>query len=108
MYKCNRNGELKEELPRVIERYPYGDTYVCEFYDDDSCTCGGEFEKAIQCDNCGEWFLEDELVGFKYHLCNDCKDDIYEETVMRNFINEDDDSVEQFVDYAMERSNVNV
>lgn len=39
--------------------------------------CRGDYEKAVMCENCGEWFLEDELD--ENYLCEDCREDIDEE-----------------------------
>ena len=35
--------------------------------------CGGDYEEAVECDRCGEWFSEDEL---NEGLCECCYDEL--------------------------------
>jgi DNA-directed RNA polymerase subunit RPC12/RpoP len=39
--------------------------------------CGGAYEEAYECENCGEYFTLDELD--ENHLCEDCREDEEEE-----------------------------
>ena len=39
--------------------------------------CGGDYEDAYECEECGEYFTLDELD--ENHLCEDCREDDEEE-----------------------------
>lgn len=39
--------------------------------------CGGAYEEAYECENCGKYFTLDELD--ENHLCEDCREDTDEE-----------------------------
>ena len=68
MYKCLECGEAFSDPKTVCDYVPYGSTTVplpstyCP-------NCGGDFEEAYPCQDCGEYFLKDELNGF---FCLDC------------------------------------
>ena len=62
MYICRQCGHTfdADEAATVTERHPYGDTTVGESLS--VCPiCGGDFEEAHACKECGREFLKDEL-----------------------------------------------
>ena len=65
------------ELPTHEENYPYGDGCVSEQFTDYECSCGGDFEEAEQCVNCGEWVLSEEAYGYYKFICKNCYDKLY-------------------------------
>jgi DNA-directed RNA polymerase subunit RPC12/RpoP len=57
MYICRDCGEHFEEPKEVVEMEGYGHclySYECP-------ACGGDYEEAVTCLECGELFLEDDL-----------------------------------------------
>ena len=75
MFKCNECGMVFNEPATCEEPHPYGmgsasETFACCPY------CKGNFEEAVKCEICGEWFTEDELF---FGVCEDCKNNLVEE-----------------------------
>lgn len=75
IYKCRR-GHVFDEGEMVRDTYPEGEgtryRYLCP-------DCGTEdFEEAYTCSRCRFFFREDEL---EYHLCEKCRDELYDEVV---------------------------
>ncbi len=70
-YICTRCGHVKDELPYITEKHPYGDGYAEERLPDFSCCCGGEYESALTCKMCGE--AKSEADNYFYEdICDDC------------------------------------
>ena len=104
MYKCKDCGDLVEEL-REVEP-----TINDSGYTEDTCSCGGQYETAYKCKECGEWFTEDELNngicqkcidGFinlenivKYVKRYDLHNDIYK--FLKEFVEQDQDHFAEF------------
>ena len=64
MFKCVECGRVFDE-PKIW-REDYGE-YMC------GCPfCGGNFEDAVRCDDCGEWFISYELDN---GICDCCADE---------------------------------
>lgn len=69
MYKCHSCGEVFEYADTYKERHPYGMSYaeetiyICPYCKDASV------DEAYMCEECGEWFLREELDD---GLCEDC------------------------------------
>jgi hypothetical protein len=74
MFKCDSCGRTysEDELPTFTEDYGY-DTGIgwlaCPQTFVESCSCGGEFEEATMCEDCGNYFLSDEIYNAR---CEDC------------------------------------
>jgi hypothetical protein len=72
MYKCQECGHVFEK-PATWEE-PRGECFgiLCseELEGCPKCKCG--FDEAEKCQACGEYFLEDELIG---DVCKECIDD---------------------------------
>lgn len=68
MYICKDCGCVFDEAYSYEERHPYGDTYASEYF---SCcpACGGDYDEAVRCADCGEWVSEEELHS---ELCEEC------------------------------------
>ena len=68
--KCTDCGYVFDYEDRTVvkERHGFDDG----FYETFSCcpNCGGDFEDAIECHECGESFTEDEIYGDKW--CEKC------------------------------------
>ena len=68
--KCTDCGYVFDFEDRTVvkENHGFGDG----FYETFSCcpNCGGDFEDAIECHECGEAFTEDEIYGDKW--CEKC------------------------------------
>lgn len=70
-YVCNRCGNAKDELPYITEKHPYGDGFAEEKLTDTSCFCGGDYEEARVCKECGE--IKSEADNYFYEdICDDC------------------------------------
>lgn len=76
MYICDNCGDVVdiEDLPTFTEKHPYGETYAEETFINFDCACGGEYQKAEQCERCGEYVLETDE-----GLCDVCRSDLYDE-----------------------------
>lgn len=68
MFICNECGKLTEELGTIQEPIPYGERTEYKEYTDWDCSCGGEFEKANTCKQCGEFFGN----SFEGDFCPEC------------------------------------
>lgn len=70
MFKCFSCGEVfsEEEVAKRTEDYG-------ESFEECPC-CGCAFDEAKQCAECGEYFLDYELVG---GMCEDCREEIKEQ-----------------------------
>lgn len=68
--KCTDCGYVFDYEDRTVvkERHGFDDG----FYETFSCcpNCGGDFEDAVECNECGEAFVEDEIYGDKW--CEKC------------------------------------
>lgn len=72
MFICTHCGNLVEE-PRVIrERHgaPYGYEEYYAF-----CSCGGEFEEAVECEECGEYVAKNDTYRTEdgRRICQECR-----------------------------------
>lgn len=72
MYKCYDCGGLFDESKTEHDKVQYGEEYVdgpgyevCPF-------CGGNFEEAKRCAECGEYFIDGNYKEF----CDDCAKEI--------------------------------
>jgi hypothetical protein len=75
MFICLECGNVFEDAKDYEERHPYGEGYASEHF---SCCpyCGGDYEDAISCDECGEYFPSEELVdGWCPHCISEYMDD---------------------------------
>ena len=72
MFICTHCGNLVEE-PRVVrERHgsPYGFEEYYAF-----CSCGGEYEEAVECEECGEYVARSDthLTDDGIRVCQECE-----------------------------------
>lgn len=70
MWICNRCGCLIEQAPVYIERMYQGSKPV-EIELPKDCDCGGEFEAASECEECGKYYsmYDDACAG---DCCPEC------------------------------------
>ena len=68
--KCTDCGYVFDYEDRTVVKESHG--FNDGFYETFSCcpNCGGDFEDAIECQECGEAFTEDEIYGDKW--CENC------------------------------------
>ena len=68
--KCTDCGYVFDYEDRTVVKESHG--FDDGFYETFSCcpNCGGDFEDAIECHECGESFTEDEIYGDKW--CEKC------------------------------------
>ena len=68
--KCTDCGYVFDYEDRTVVKESHG--FDDGFYETFSCcpNCGGDFEDAIECHECGEAFIEDEIYGDKW--CEKC------------------------------------
>ena len=68
--KCTDCGYVFDYEERTVVKESHG--FNDGFYETFSCcpNCGGDFEDAIECHECGEAFTEDEIYGGKW--CEKC------------------------------------
>lgn len=67
-YMCNGCGHVVDEDElEIIEEYEEG--WLSQSYYDTDCSCGGEYETAYKCENCGNLTCESELID---GLCPKC------------------------------------
>ena len=60
MFICDKCGKQVESLIKKTEYIQMdGYSYPVQEVEIDSCSCGGEYQEAIKCPICGEWFVED-------------------------------------------------
>lgn len=71
MYKCDKCGKEIEHLPKVVDRVPCGDTDVPLAVSDEDCPCGGTYEEAFRCKECGTLFVC-YAGNYEYEICYDC------------------------------------
>ena len=69
-YKCTDCGYVFDYEDRRVVKESHG--FDDGFYETFSCcpNCGGDFEDAVECHECGEAFTEDEIYGDKW--CEKC------------------------------------
>ena len=68
--KCTDCGYVFDYEDRTVVKESHG--FDDGFYETFSCcpNCGGDFEDAVECHECGEAFTEDEIYGEKW--CEKC------------------------------------
>ena len=68
--KCTDCGYVFDYEDRTVVKESHG--FNDGFYETFSCcpNCGGDFEDAVECHECGEAFTEDEIYGDKW--CEKC------------------------------------
>ena len=68
--KCTDCGYVFDFEDRTVVKESHG--FNDGFYETFSCcpNCGGDFEDAVECHECGEAFIEDEIYGDKW--CEKC------------------------------------
>ena len=71
MYKCRSCGAVfeEEEISSSVTRYPYGDTFAEQRFDECPYCDSGDFDESKKCVECDEWFLPEELYEGR---CEDC------------------------------------
>ena len=74
MYICEDCGEVFAEAKTIEERHPYGMTYATEYWAVCPYCESSNFEKAKQCERCGELVAE-----LHDGLCDCCYGDMYGE-----------------------------
>ena len=73
MFKCDKCGEILENLPVCKDTITIdGYSYTIQEYGFDECKCSGIFKKAKHCPICNEWFIEED---------RDCCDKCFEENL---------------------------
>lgn len=74
-YICNCCSKHFDEPEEFFDRHPYGDTYAEEsFY---GCPyCGGSYEEAVECEECGKLVPESESYD---GYCSECYSKLEEE-----------------------------
>ena len=71
MFKCYDCREVFAEPLIYKEPYPYGMGYANQLFS--RCPyCKGSFDEAKKCEDCGEYFFEDELED---GICEECRED---------------------------------
>ena len=68
MYICRDCGEIFSKPETYTENHPYGMGYASETFGCCPC-CGGDYEEAVKCADCGEYFSDDELID---GMCEHC------------------------------------
>lgn len=82
---CEKCGKVFSECGTHNEYHPYGDGCAAESW---ACcpSCGSEdFEEAIECKRCGEYFAESKS---DYDICADCQKEVmkeFQKKVLENF-----------------------
>ena len=73
MYKCIECGHLFEDGEQATYRENQGECFGYPAYEEFNCcpVCKGDYEEAVQCEKCGEYFFEDELLS---GICESCLD----------------------------------
>lgn len=101
-YHCIECGHIFEDgdertyddILDVIDGIPYKERRVC-------CpVCGGEFEDAAICQECGGAFATEHL--FSGHYCRECLDEFMTDQTMKQYISED---LENFAEWIFDRQN---
>ena len=71
MYKCRRCGEVfeEDEIRESVTYHPWRDGEADEVFEECPYCGDGDFDEAEQCEECGEWFLRDELHDGR---CDEC------------------------------------
>lgn len=70
MYRCIDCGEIFEEPTSWEEQEEFWGARVGR--EESGCPfCKGDYEEVYQCDECGEWYTEDEY-NLENDICNDC------------------------------------
>lgn len=77
MYMCPNCGRTREELPTYKIPYEYGMGYVFDEETDFTCMCGDDYQVASVCEECGEYFVDEDKTG----LCEKCLDEYTSEDV---------------------------
>lgn len=86
MYKCLECGSVFETPKTCTENLaPYGEFNNSSFdHQYSACPhCDGEYEEAVQCEECEEYFFENDLVG---NLCTTCLSERTEDIKVGMFI----------------------
>lgn len=73
MYKCRHCGEVfnEEDVNVSVTFHPWRYREAEESFEECPNCGSGDFEEAEQCEECGEWFLPDELYGDRCEFCLD-------------------------------------
>lgn len=71
MYRCIECGRIFEEGEEAVWYEDRGEYWgiPCRERVTGCPSCRGDYEEVFQCEECGEWFFEDELED---GLCEDC------------------------------------
>lgn len=90
MYICRDCGEIFSEPETYTENHPYGMGYASETFGCCPC-CGGDYEEAVKCADCEEYFLQDDLNNGMCEYCvNNAREEIAKAVVNlfpKNIIN---------------------
>lgn len=76
MYICLECGAVFEEPETWEEGRGEFWGFPCSETVSGCPECGGDYEEALQCAECGEWFFTDELDD---GLCEDCQEEEIED-----------------------------
>ena len=68
MLICNKCGYLSSEVPTQSWKHTELEGAYYE-HEDAPCDCGGEFVEAVECDNCGEYEAEGDLINGWCRCC---------------------------------------
>lgn len=110
MLICNNCGKtIREEDLSTHNDFIsyYGDDRYYET-SADNCSCGGEFEEAIQCDSCDEYCLNADItLGWRHNVCV-CKNCIesykgkYSKIYNQLVVN----GVDEFIDWLVDKNEI--
>lgn len=93
MYKCDRCGDVVEELDTYQECHHELDECPSVERTDWDCGCGGTYFEVEQCPICGEYFEENQL---DYGWCQACLDEQKTPESTLQYIDSDPDFQREF------------
>lgn len=110
MLICNNCGKIIEESELSTHK-----EFISYFGDDkyyetssDGCPCGGEFEEAVKCDCCGEYYLNsDMLIGWRHNvwMSKNCID-YYKGKYQRIYNQLSFNGEDEFIDWLVDKGEV--
>lgn len=106
MLICNNCGRTIKEEDLIKNRDFVGYRGEEPIYEmnADSCFCGGEWEEAVECDSCGQYYTKSEIsFGWKSNL-NYCKDCISYYRLKYNGLSEDFSDDGDFIDCLFDKN----
>ena len=105
-YICKSCGEVVDEDELNTVRCKVSDYAGGSYQTFTECTCGGDYEEAKQCAECGEYFAEDEMSG---EYCTEC---LKEHATVENAIESGNEATEKvsvngFVAFVFSEEEIN-